>query len=172
MKILLFLTTFLAVSLSVPVFAGITGSGDWGSATNNIELRIGLDGGERQIKTNQSFQLLIHIRNTSTNSPFYFLSPLAIFNGEPFTFEVISPSAKDIAPAPPKVERGSAEVITVRPNQDYKCNFNLGYLCKFNEVGTYKILAKMNVGMVKSKKIWAISNPLFVIVVSDTPSNP
>lgn len=156
---------FLAVSLTAPVFTAVAGSEDWGSSTNNISLSIDLDGNEGQFKTNQSFQLVIHIKNTSTNSPFSFLSPLAIFNGEPFTFQVISPSGNEIVPAPPKVERGSAEVITIQPNHVYKCNFNLGYLCKLSEVGTYKIVAKMNIGMVRRKKTWAISNPLYVQVV-------
>jgi hypothetical protein len=166
MKKFFFLLLPLATALTARVSAGVTGLEDWGAGTNDITLSIEVEGNRSQIKTNQSFQVVTRIENKSTNSPFYFLSPAAIFNGGPFYFEVISPSGKEIAPAPPRIEVGSAEKITVRPNQVYEHDFNPGYLCKFSEVGTYRILAKIKVGRVKHKEQWAVSAPLYVVVVA------
>ncbi|HEY1661505.1 MAG TPA: hypothetical protein VGI03_03735 [Verrucomicrobiae bacterium] len=165
MKQFSFCILFLAAITGPHVLADDTETNVWGSVVNNVQISIEMQAGETQIKTNQSFNLTICIKNISSNEPFYFYQPLAIINDDPISFVVTSPSGKDVTPPPPKFEHGSGANITVPPDQICKYEFDLGSLCKFDEPGTYKIVAKMSVGAPAPKKSWAISNPLYLTVV-------
>jgi hypothetical protein len=167
MKKRFFCTLFLAAFFGPYVWAENVETNVWGNVINNIQIGIGTKDNNTQIKTNQSFNLGIRIKNLSTNESFYFYLPAAAIEGDPISFVVTSPSGKDVSPIPPRVELGSGANVNVPPNQIYTYVFNLSYLCKFDEIGTYKVTAKMNVSATQHKSDWAISNPLYVTVVPD-----
>jgi hypothetical protein len=165
MKKLVSFICLLTFFIGFNALANSIEANEWGNAANNIQIGISMKANNAQIKTNQSFSVSVRIKNLSTNDFFYFYLPLASTENDPISFIVTSPSGKDKSPIPPLVEHGSGANVNVPPNQIYSFEFNLGYLCKFDEVGTYKIIAKMNVSPTQDKNRWAISNPLSVTVV-------
>lgn len=148
-------------------FADDVKTNEWGAITNNVQMSINLKGDRKEIKSNQPFRLLIFIRNVSTNEAFNV--HYTYVNDYDLSFVVIAPSGKDISPIFPKDRVfGSGAFIFVPPGQIKRFGFNLSFLCKFDEVGTYKIIAKQKGYWSKSQKdLTIVSNPLCVTVVPD-----
>jgi hypothetical protein len=164
-RILVFFIIFASL-WELDVLADVPETNEWGSVIDNIQIGIGIEGNAGQIKTNQQVDLTIRIKNTSANRPFNFYRPAAILNGFPMYYEVISPSGKDISPAHANGFWGSGGIMNVPPNSVYNYEFNLGYLCRFNEVGTYKVVAKMNLTWTTAHtNSLPTSNRLYVTVV-------
>jgi DNA-binding beta-propeller fold protein YncE len=149
-------------------FADDLKTNDWGAVTNNAQMSISLTGGGNEIKTNEPVRLLIRFRNISTNETIAIFRPNAIETDPTFSFIVVSPSGKDVSPSSPKIFVGSGGVLPIDPNQTVELEFNLSDLCKFDEVGTYKIIAKKGVGSRDGKKLFVVvSNPLYATIVPD-----
>jgi hypothetical protein len=140
----------------------------WGRINNHVQMLITLKNGENEIKTNQPIILLVRIRTDSTNE--IFSSQLdALVNTDQLLgllCIVISPSGKDISPQKKSNSAGSGRLVIVRKDQIAHFEFNLGSLCKFEEIGTYKIVAKKELNRNSDNKTFtAESNPLYVSVM-------
>ena len=148
-------------------FSGEIGTHQWGSGTNNVQMSVSLKGGQKEIETNQPLILSILIRNVSTNATFI-LPLMNWIEADPgFSIVVISPTGKDVSPKPKIGAHGSADLAALGPNQSIKREFNLGSLCKLNEIGTYRIIMKRQVWFSQEEKAFqVVSNPLDVHVVS------
>jgi hypothetical protein len=156
----------LAVIMVGRVSADDIKTNEWGVITNNVQMSISLKDDGAQIKTNKSLSLLIRIKNTSTNEAVFLYNALAL-NADPLigvSCAVISPSGKDISPKPRMFWHGSGGHIILPPNQINEFEFSLSQLCKFDEIGTYKIIAKKIIWFGNDKQFEIVSNPLTIVV--------
>ena len=138
----------------------------WGPITNDAQMAITPKYDGAGLKTNQPFGVIVRLRNLSTNETFYsnrLIEPIVTAH---FYFNVIAPSAKEILPIPNMTAAfGRIKNFIVRPNDIYSFDFDLGVLCKFNELGTYKIIGKMRVGRSTKGFLFITSNQLSLSVV-------
>jgi hypothetical protein len=164
---------FFALFALVAV-ADDTHADDWGPATNNAQMSIQLNGDKNHLASNQPVVLQMRFRTLSTNNAFWFVSVLDTERDPGFSFLINSPSGKEIFLDGKKnlPSFGSGRAINVSPNQIKELEFDLSRLCKFDEFGTYKIIAKKSIitGM-SSKEVltgcWLTSNPLNITIVPD-----
>ena len=141
---------------------------EWGDVSYNTQLSVGLKSAEREYKTNQIVELLVRIRNLSTNEEYGVDVQRSFLLNEDFLFVVISPSGKDVSPVFHGSPRFSGSVVWVHPNQIDGFGFALSEICKTDEVGTYQIIMKMKRATPDRRKSFEIiSNPLYVSIVSD-----
>ncbi|MEI7937506.1 MAG: hypothetical protein WCK27_12525 [Verrucomicrobiota bacterium] len=166
--------------------AGEPTANDWGPVTNNAQMAISVTSSwsrsfvvdtnvqppqfkvKREIKVGEPFSLLVRVRNLSTNET------LSCYNAwEPNTdlevglaCEVISPSGKDLSPSR-RIAGGSGNSAVARPGETTQYEFGLGWLCKLEEIGTYKITARKRALVApKGEKAYVLtSNTLSVSVV-------
>ena len=71
----------------------------WGPLTYNTQISIGLDSNTNKFRTNEIINLLVRIKNVSTNDGFGMIVGLPITFTEGASFLVTSPSGKDLTPA-------------------------------------------------------------------------
>ena len=141
---------------------------EWGAVTYNTQISIALNSTEKEFKANQVVQLLVRIKNLSTNEEYgvYVQGDFKLTGG--LSFAVTSPSGKDVSPVFHDTNRGSGGFIWVHPNQIDGFGFQLDEICKTDEIGTYKIVLTMKRWTPDRKKSFEIvSNPLFITVVAD-----
>lgn len=172
-KRLFYFFTFLALAVR-PTFADDTKTNEWGPVNDyyHSQLSISFVGGFHEIKTNQPLNLLISVKNTSANESFtVWVANGWIESSAGFSWAITSPTGKESLLKTGRIG-GSGGPITVLPNQVIQSEFNLSSVYKFDEIGTYKIVARRdlrNFGLhsdsVKTDLI--ISNPLYVPVVPD-----
>jgi hypothetical protein len=133
----------------------------WGPLTNNVKMSIRLKGNNYPIEKGQPIKLIISYTTVSTNEIFSVSCANYVEHDSSYTFYV-SPNMNKIA------ESESRGGFNLRPNHTNEIEFNLSKLCKFNELGTYKIIAKKMVYQPRIDKAFAVvSNPLYVSVVSN-----
>jgi hypothetical protein len=138
---------------------------EWGPATNGVQLAIWLKNDAGSVKTNEPVGLLIKIKNVSTNEILHMYTWQATKAGSSLSMVVESPQGDHLSPAAEFSPNGSGWLISVPPDQVYQYDFNLTYLCKFNDFGTYTITAKELIGRDDKDAAWVISNPLSFTVV-------
>jgi hypothetical protein len=174
---MLYLLSFLmACTLAAHSASTIVISSEaWGAVTNNVQMSVTVEGGSRNIKTNQPVSLRILIRNVGTNETFYVDVPAAIEMDPRFSFKIISPTGRNVSPKAPKIYAGSGATLTLGPGQTNELRFNLSKLFKFEEVGTYTITATKEVWTLEeSRNFKVVSAPLSVSVAPgkwDGPTN-
>ena len=140
---------------------------DWGAIAYHAQISIALKRSGRTFKTNQIVELLVRLRNLSTNEDYgvYVASPLSGTEG--FSFMITSPSGRDVSPTFRPSYRGSGGMVGVHPNQTDGFGFELGEICQTDEVGTYSILLKMKRWTPDRRKSFElVSNPLKVEIVA------
>jgi hypothetical protein len=142
-----------------------------GPGTNNIQMPTNLKGDKNKIIVNQPFSLLVRIKNNSTNETYDSYITIDA-NPDPKTglsCIVISPSENDISPHLIDTAQRvfiSGAIGVVHPNHTYEFEFRLSDLCKFDKVGTYKIIAKKEYRSSKDHKAFiVVSSPLNVSVI-------
>ncbi len=141
---------------------------EWGAISYNTQISIGLNSTNKEFTTNQAVEVLVRVRNHSTNEEYPIDIQRSFMFNEDFSFIITSPSGKDISPVFHMSSRFSGGVVWVHPNQVDGFGFQLDEICKTDEVGTYKIILKMKRGTPDRKKVFEIvSNPLFITVVAD-----
>jgi hypothetical protein len=164
-KYLYYFSIFTVLNLW-QVFADDIETKEWGAVTNDSQMSIRLKDEKREIKIDQSLVLSIRIRNLATNDAFFFYEATEentnLTTG--ISYNVISPSGKEILPTVKAYGGSSGGFITVHPNQIKEFEFNLSQIYKLDEVGGYKIIAKKTVWHDQNKQYEVISNPLNVIV--------
>jgi hypothetical protein len=169
-----FVLTSLTLLNAFGLQIGLTGdqkqapANEWGTVTYNTQISIGLKNNVKVFTTNQTVQLLVRIKNLSTNEEYGVAVEQAFILTEGLSLVVISPSGKDISPIFGKSDRFSGTVLWVHPNQTDGFCFGLNEICKMDEVGTYKVILKMERTTPDRKKMFEIvSNPLFISVITD-----
>ena len=139
---------------------------EWGPPTNGVQLAITTKYAGNRITTNQPLVLMCQIRNVSSNGTVYTFTVAGTRVDQGFHFTVIAPNGMDISP-PLNTNPfyGSAVNVTLGPKEIYKFEFNLGLLCKLNQIGMYKITGTLKLGSVRNKSCEVTSNLLCVYVV-------
>ena len=167
MKKYLCLIAMLAAATVLGVFADDAKTREWGAVTCNAQMSIELKESKSEIQSNQSVYLVIRIKNVSTNDTIGVYQSLAIVVNSlvNFSFVVISPSGKDVSPKAAEYFRGgSAGSYSIGPGQIKTFDYDLNYLCKFDEVGTYKVTAKKRLFPDLEEKCELVSNSLNIVV--------
>jgi hypothetical protein len=164
MKLNLYLCSIVLLFKSFSAIAQDTNSSDWGPVTNGVQMSITVS--NNVIQTNTAFQLRVRVRNLSkTNLAAYWgLAPSTdVFSG--VHCEITSPSGKDVSPN--RVSYGgSGMFLSFPPHQTSEFNFKLSDVCRFDEVGTYSIVASKGIWLEKNKGWVVVSNPLLITVVA------
>ena len=143
-------------------------SSEWGAPNYNTQVAIVLKNNEKEFKTNQVVELLVGIKNLSTNDEYGVMVQNPFLLSESFDFVVTSPSGKDISPIFHESFRVSGGVIWVHPGKIDGFGFNLSEICRTDEIGTYTIVIKMKRATPDRRKVLEIlSKPLYVKIVPD-----
>jgi hypothetical protein len=155
----------LVAGLAFNGVAAETGATEWGPVTNNVQMSISLLQGRGSTTTNghgpllfpgkeengrksstetsgESVVLLVKLRNLSTNQTFAFYQAGELERSSAPGFDVTLPSGKPVTIRPTEPMHSSGGFIRVRPGQTLDLHFDLTRFCKFNDVGTYTIVAK------------------------------
>jgi hypothetical protein len=116
---------------------------DWGPTNCGAIMALSLPNSATQFKTNQPINVAICIKNVSEG----ILYLMDTKDTDDFTFVIISPSNKDVSPAAHPGNGLHLRNITrtVNPNDNMNYLIDLGEVCKFSEIGTYKVTAKRKV---------------------------
>ena len=167
MKRYLYIILLFAFAKNVQLFAGEITNIDWGEATNTVQMSISLEGGAREINTNGTCDLVVCLKTDSKDVFFALVTSGTTTDvSDGLSCIVISPSGKDISPANNSNSFGSANMLNIRSGKIETFKFNLGSVCSFNEVGTYKVIAKKAIGSPSVKSPFVvISNTLLVSVI-------
>lgn len=153
----------LAILLQWPLFAADADTNEWDSILTHLKVSIRLKGDSNEVKTNEPVHLMIHIENLSSNQTFFW-----VYGGVPtisrhFYFIITAPSGKDVSPAYSRIPgSGSANTLRIKPGESDEYETDLEFDCKFDEVGTYKIVLVFGG---TTKEINAKSNVLSLSVV-------
>jgi hypothetical protein len=191
-----YLPIFVALTISQSV-ANEMKTDEWGSLTNNVQMSInvipantfgsfriapgatnmqmttGLEKAANTLKANQPFSLLVRIKNTSTDETYssYVAGETISDPGKGLLCVVISPAGKDISPPTKDITHYnyiSGSLGITPPNRTNQFEFKLSDICRFDQIGTYKIIAQKRMNASKNHKAFmVVSNPLNVTVVPD-----
>ncbi len=148
---------------------------EWGTVTNGVQFSIGLNGEQTKLETNGRVELVLQCRNLSTNGFYYDFS--YGHAGERFSpgFEcvVTTPSTNevrvDLTRSPGVYARGRTVNLPVSQKQISQTSLSLGNAFKFEEVGTYRIVAHLKLMPGDQKPFVVTSNPLFLEIRPTPP---
>jgi hypothetical protein len=143
------LALLLAPLLVVRAFAGYTGEGDWGVATNDVQMSIRMKSVAAIVKTNEPTILTVRFRNISTNRTFavFVHGPVGVLPG--LRLAVAVPSGKTLMlPAMPG--DGSGHMLPLHPGQTCEVSVDLNRFCRLSEPGNYEITATFDSLLSKS----------------------
>jgi hypothetical protein len=148
----------------------ITGSRAFASDTNktvvsfcDAEISIKLKEPAKEIKTNEPVVVTVQIKNTSTNETLMFLIENVPTD---FSWNIISPSGKDLSPTNQFPAGGSGWMPKLKPLELRETDFDLSSVCRFTEAGTYKVAVRKEVFFIshERKKCEIISTPMDVMI--------
>lgn len=142
-------------------FAADTNQCEWGPEAGKCQLSIRMKHGGTEIKANQPVDLILRIRNLSTNETLEIWINGRFELPEVVSAEVWSPSRKQLFSGIPHVRRGSSTFHYIRPQETYEYSLPLGQLSEYQSNGVYKVIVKRK-GLHGET---AISNPLELKVV-------
>ena len=165
MKKRLLLCSILSLIFAPDLLAQDIKANEWGAITNNIQMSIRIKTNGDIIKTNQPTSFFLCIKNVSTNETLRIHEWASEMTDAGDLFHIIAPSGRDVSPKPAIAPHGSGRFVPIGPCQTHVREFDANYVCKFNELGTYTIVAKEDLGDA-SHPCWVISNKLLVSVVA------
>jgi hypothetical protein len=140
---------------------------EWGDTNCNTQISIAAESFGSEFKTNEAIQLLVRIKNLSTNEVYSIAVQGLITSTEDMSLVVISPSGKDISPHFQTGFRFSGGVVRVPPNRVDGFSFKLNDICEMNEVGTYKIVLKLSrFSKDRRQSSEIVSNPLHISITA------
>ena len=164
MKLILYFLTY-AVLVNCKADEGNLSNYNWGQLTNNIQMGISLKNGETSIRLDSSIILLIHFRNTSTNETFG--AGYSYSDDRDLSFKITNSFGWDVSPKfPNKYGEISAGTFYAPLNKTntYQFNFGelrrLGYLKSMNKAGEYKIVARLEMISLETKKSFTVTSNL------------
>jgi hypothetical protein len=140
--------------------ADVTQTNDWGPATNSLQMSIRIEGDKAQIKVGQPVKLLIRYKNVSTNETFTLYEFEGVVDDASYSFIIRSPSGMYLTSDYKVQEPASGAVHGLGPGEIFETRFDIGKLYKFDQVGTYRIIAK-------KAEMWSPSKHQAFIVVSN-----
>jgi hypothetical protein len=168
MKKILYSIAILGMAAGPGASADGIGDNQWGPVTNNAQISLAVKGGQRIIKTTEPVKLLVRFRNLSTNETFGVFRTGEVEYDDTYSWVVISPSGKDISPDFRNIPTSdNGHTVYIPPGQTNGVELNLRNLCRFDEVGTYKIVAKKEIWLRTNKPCVAISHLIEVTVAKD-----
>lgn len=134
------LALFVAPLLVVRTFAGEVGEGDWGVATNGVQMSIRIKSPEAIVKTNEPIILTVSFRIISTNRTFavFLDGPVGVLPG--LRLAVAVPSGKTLM-LPSIPGDGSGHIVRLSPGGTREFSVDLDRFCRLSEPGNYKITA-------------------------------
>jgi hypothetical protein len=153
------------------VAAGDTNRYEWGPVISNLQMSIHLKDGGTEIKTNQPVEMVMRIRNLSTNQTFTFTWWVGTDIIPRSQFEPVI-SRSEVDPPGSFSEDGSYNrpviMASVSPGSIYECKVNGGVItnCKTNSV--YTVVARRITGT----NLVVISNPIYVKVLPGEWKDP
>jgi hypothetical protein len=167
-----FLTVFAVLVVS-RTFADGSGTNQWGSPTNELQLSISIVGGRIHLKPNEPVMLLVRLRNLSATETVVFHRANALERSGAFSYTVIAPSGTDVSP--PRAWQhyqlhGSGHFVDIPPGDLCKMQLDLSQVCTFGETGTYRITIRHQRSRWRDKehKVWesfdVVSNTLDIDV--------
>jgi hypothetical protein len=133
------------------------------TASCDAEISIKLKEPAKEIKTNEPVIATINIKNTSTNEILMLLIENAPTD---FSWNITSPSGKDLSPTNSFPVWGSSLFPRLKPLELREIDYDLSSICSFNDAGTYKVVVKKEVFFLSPvrKKCEITSNPLDVVI--------
>lgn len=169
MKILCFVLTFCITGVYA-IRGAETNGFKWGPIAGNFQMSVRLRDGGNEIKTNQPVDLMIRLRNLSTNESYNFIygGALSVPTPGEFSLEVISPSGKNICKYPKYSNGGSSVWAHVPPHGTWEQEFPLGRLIEYETNDVYKIVVRRMI----HTNVVVISNPLYLKVVPGKFAEP
>jgi len=86
-----------------------------------------------------------------------------------FTWVITSPSGKDLSPKPDLLHEAiSGSFPKLKPLESDETDYDLSSVCKFNEIGTYKVIVQKQVISIapssERKKCEIVSIPLKTVI--------
>jgi len=143
MKTIFNVILFICILSGCRAFASDLVPGDWGPTNCGAIMALTLPDSAIQFKTNQPINVAICVKNVSAG----ILYMMHTKETDDFTFVIISPSNKNVSPAPHPDSGINFRNITqtVKPNDNMNYSIDLSVVCKFSEIGTYKVTAKRKV---------------------------
>lgn len=149
----------LAALSSGQVFAGESSATVWGPVGCGLQMSISLPE-QNRLNTNMPFNILISYKNVSTNKIVIYEASDVVHDSS-YSFKIIAPSGNDVSPDLRNViDTDSGVAHFVATNQTTEINYPLTHFCKFDKLGTYKIVARK-----RFETCDVVSNPLYVTVV-------
>jgi hypothetical protein len=165
MKKLLYSIMFLGFAVVRGASRDGTDDHRWGPATNDTQISIAVKGGQNIIKATEPVKLFMRYRSLSTNETFGVYRAGEVEYDDTCSWVVISPAGKDISPDFRKIPIcDNGHTVYIPPGQTNGVELNLSKLCRFDEAGTYNIVAKKQIRLRSSKPCIAVSNPLQVTI--------
>jgi hypothetical protein len=167
-------TFFLWLIACLTSLAAETNDYEWGPVTGNFQVSIRLKGGGTEIKTNQPIDLIIRIRNLSTNETLNFtLWNWQAYSPSEQSLTILSPSGKDIyvwhSPIPKDgAVSGGPNSVVVPPQKSAEYGFHAFGLSENITNGVYKVIVKRKV----LHGLTANSNTLLLKVVPGVWKDP
>lgn len=159
--------TFANIQIGLAENEKAVSTNDWGPITQSTRISIGTKAPkDTAFKTNHPVELLVRINNLYPTEEYalYVRNPLTFTEG--LSLIVIAPDGKDISPTFAENFNGSGGVVRVQPMQINGFGFDLNSLCKLDQIGTYKIVLKLNRSTSDRRKVFAItSNQLNVTII-------
>ncbi|HLX69651.1 MAG TPA: hypothetical protein VKV04_08505 [Verrucomicrobiae bacterium] len=113
--------------------------GTWGPVDYSTQVSIGLKDAIHDFRTNQPIDLVVRIKNLSTNEEYSIYLQNSFIFTEGLSLEVLSPSGKDVSPVFQKTSHGSGGVVWIHPSQTDGFIFDLHEICKMDEFGIYQV---------------------------------
>ena len=163
MKTYLYLVLVSGLILTRQAFGDDAKTNEWGAVACNAQMSIELKEPTKEIKTNTPVNLTIHIRGNSTNEVYYFM----IYSyPTDYSWIVTSPSGKEsIFKESYPMDSFATMMVRLDEIPNWWEDFNLSSVYNFNEVGTYKVIAKKEIlsggGL---KKCEVTSNSLNIVI--------
>lgn len=165
MKKYLYLILMFGTMTVWNVFADDGKTNEWSATTCEAQISVALKEPAKEIKTNEPVIVTVQIKNTSTNEVLIFLISNVPTD---FTWNITSPSGKDLSPRKSAFPQPGFSSLNVRvnPMETSVHDFDLSSICNFNEIGTYKVFAKKEVFFISPthKKCEIVSEPLNIAI--------
>jgi len=154
------------------IFSQETNIDLWGSTTNDFQMSISVKNGKSDVLLGSPIILMARLQNLSSTKTIQIHEFNQKLIDGSYSFSVISPSGSDISP---KINvngplGGSGGTYAIGPGQIHEAALDLSLVCKFEAVGTYKVIVTKQVEDLSDSKpsmppFILISNPLYIKVV-------
>jgi hypothetical protein len=159
--------------LKSSVFADGAKAFEWGPSTNNLQMSLSLTGNQAKIEIKAPIQLLIQVKNLSTNETFTTSYTGAGGPGQGLSFIIIKKGLwnEDVSPEFPKNYDSGWAVANMYAEPGRTIHFiydlyalqKMGFINKLDHAGTYQVIAQQT-GTMGTNTVTVTSNPLELVL--------